>query len=392
MEASKKKLQESADKLRAWAPEEEIRILNCASEDQCVGYRCRCTFQIIFLDDSFQYAIRESQKPVIIQEFPIANQRIQEAMRQLRLKINNKDASSEQPFQSLTNALTSITFSTSWDEKMCLVTMHYSAPILDENSWLEQGDTLVELLSLSQLTARSKKRILRCCKGSPLFLEDTLWLKREQDRWKATLAQDESSSDNMISVKYRKPEDAFCHPNPRVMLQALEWLLSRITFQASQLTGRKKLKLLELYSGCGAHTMPIACSGLVERIVCVELDERLVQSCQVNLELNAIDSSLVRIVSGDAGAWARKCRDEFDLLLVDPPKQGLDATVCDFAVDSGVEHLLYISCGRQALLRDLNLLSQTFEVTDLCLLDLFPGTYSVESLVHLRRKAAGTEC
>jgi tRNA/tmRNA/rRNA uracil-C5-methylase (TrmA/RlmC/RlmD family) len=71
-------------------------------------------------------------------------------------------------------------------------------------------------------------------------------------------------------------------------------------------------------------------------------------------------------------------------LLVDPPRSGLHESVCRLA--AGVMHILYISCGHEALLRDLNILGEMFEVVDCVLLDLFPGTRSVESLVHLQRR------
>ena len=75
-------------------------------------------------------------------------------------------------------------------------------------------------------------------------------------------------------------------------------------------------------------------------------------------------------------------------MLVDPPRQGLDPQVINLAVHGLYKHLIYISCGADALARDLKALSEYFEVADMCLTDLFPRTDSVESLVHLRRKKA----
>ena len=148
--------------------------------------------------------------------------------------------------------------------------------------------------------------------------------------------------------------------------------------------------------------MALAKSGLLEKIVSVELDSRLVQACRANLELNHIlESSEVEIVSDDAGVWARKHasphnhtgahHDDFlsaiDTLLVDPPRQGLDEQVCRMACrQNNFSDILYISCGHEALVRDLHRLAEDFEVIDCTLLDLFPGTYSVESLVHLKRR------
>jgi tRNA/tmRNA/rRNA uracil-C5-methylase (TrmA/RlmC/RlmD family) len=49
-----------------------------------------------------------------------------------------------------------------------------------------------------------------------------------------------------------------------------------------------------------------------------------------------------------------------------------------------------VSCGRHALVRDLGLLGDCFEVSNILLTDLFPRTDSVETLVHLKRKGTVT--
>ena len=77
---------------------------------------------------------------------------------------------------------------------------------------------------------------------------------------------------------------------------------------------------------------------------------------------------------------------QYSVLLVDPPRAGLDHQVCNLAKQGTFEHIIYISCGREALKRDLVELSSLFEVMDCTLIDLFPRTDSVESLVHLKRK------
>ncbi|EED89999.1 RNA methyltransferase, partial [Thalassiosira pseudonana CCMP1335] len=154
-------------------------------------------------------------------------------------------------------------------------------------------------------------------------------------------------------------------------------------------------RLLEMYCGCGAHTIPLAKSALLSEIVAVELDERLANACRRNCRLNGCD----------AAEWAKKTlKDQskqrtntkqpsfnhynnFDILLVDPPREGLDKIVCDLAINKGTfQHVVYISCGRVALLRDLDILCKGgFNVVNLAVIDLFPGTDAVESLVHLRR-------
>ena len=132
------------------------------------------------------------------------------------------------------------------------------------------------------------------------------------------------------------------------------------------------------------------------------MDQRLVDACKENIEINAKDENIsmtpIEVIRGDAGQWAsdyyRKKASgnssdgaDFDVLLVDPPRQGLDEKVIDLAIRvDTIEHVLIISCGHEALVRDLKLLCPHFQIVSCHQLDLFPRTSSVETLVHLQRR------
>jgi 16S rRNA G966 N2-methylase RsmD len=255
----------------------------------------------------------------------------------------------------------------------------------------------------------------------------------------------------VLPVRYEKPETAFYHPNASAMMNALKWMLDRLleiqqhhqknlypprtTHQQQQQRQQRiqshkshGLRLLEMYCGCGAHTVALGKSGMVSKILAIELDSRLVQACVRNVELNSLQL-IVDVRRGDAGRWAKDeeqrlsryrgrqqhevatlainqdelsndgggCIDIdnddddrnvfFNVLLVDPPRQGLDDHVCRMATrGTAFRDFLYISCGHQALLHDLEKLAPTYEVIHCVQLDLFPRTDSIETLVHLRRR------
>ena len=66
---------------------------------------------------------------------------------------------------------------------------------------------------------------------------------------------------------------------------------------------------------------------------------------------------------------------------------GLSKEVKDLAIQGNFEHILYVSCGKDALKGDLKyLVANNFVVVDCTITDLFPRTNSVETLVHLRRQ------
>ena len=76
--------------------------------------------------------------------------------------------------------------------------------------------------------------------------------------------------------------------------------------------------------------------------------------------------------------------EDFDSVLVDPPRSGLDASTRRAVAT--YTHILYISCGPDALKRDLEALASTHEVERFAAFDHFPYTRYVESAVYLRRR------
>ncbi|KAG7345821.1 tRNA uracil-5-methyltransferase [Nitzschia inconspicua] len=457
---SQEKLNQAAERLSsrlASIQQEKVVVIQsfpCQTNDETEAYRCKCSFQILQqqhpVNEEYRchYAIREEQRPVIIDTFPIANRRIQTVMRQFRDDILNTSASNQDNFSFISPSLTSCTLSTSWKHDMdCILTLHYNQPI-EVNEWKRQARQLCSILQLRQVNGRSKGLWVSATPsaqqhlsddgkdphGSYNTLRDTVYMIRirrqsihcndtnEITSWEVTLNNNSNDNDantttnsrtsttgtTIIPVLYEKSETAFFHPNPNAMTKALQWMLQRLQYiqqvPQQQQAPSKTMSLLELYCGCGAHTVALARTGLVQRIVAVELDVRLVQACQHNVALNGVQD-IVTVLSCDAGQYSKNSGSKkqptsdvgssmdatsYDILLVDPPKQGLDMAVCDMALqqqeEKTLQHILYISCGHQALLRDLQRLSPQYQVVDCCQLDLFPGTYSIETLVHLQRK------
>lgn len=397
VEHSKGKLKEAANDLQQPMDNKlSITMVPCQSKEETYGYRCVCTFQLLKKDEKFHYAMRHNKEPLILEtnnSFPIATTRIQRAMEALLGSLNDEE--------SLSMHVTSVSFASSWSEASpdCIVTLMYGQPIADQQLWKTSAKSVCHTLQLTKLIGRSKGRIVSVSRMEEHdYLEDTVYLyQTEGNVSRATLSRDKVRGDNcVVEVYYQKPETAFFHPNSRAMINALEWMLRRL----KQCT-EKRSTMLEMYCGCGAHTVAIAKSGLVKSIVAVELDKRLVDACITNCKINGCyekeneeGRTPVHVVQGDASEWAKKSmkskggwyNKDYSVLLVDPPRMGLDEHVCRMACQGPFQDLLYISCGRHALKRDLEALKDVFEVVDCHLLDLFPRTDAVESLIHLKRR------
>ena len=450
---SKCKVEQSADELSSscMLDREIIFTLPCKDENETLTYRCNCTFQIVRDEKNglLCYAMRQNKQACVIgaDYFPIANTRIQNVMRLVLQSFNHREGYIKQdckeskkiPFDLLQANISSVSFASSWNQNLdCIVTFNYDKPIVDNDFGyerellMEQATTLSSKCNITALILRSRKvKIIagwnnqsklpcirdKICLSIPQRLDSSINVTLDEPN------ESFSMNEYHSVVYYEKPQDAFQHPNQNAMIHALKWMLTKLRAIAYEYRQQCKIisdmpsfNILEMYNGCGAHTLPIAKSSLFDAIVTVELDNRLVEACKVNAELNnfivhndekCINENLpteekerktqIHIFQGDAGEFSKKIlkhqnqnknslfNKEYNVLLLDPPRAGLDSKVCHLAKSGTFEHIIYISCGREALKGDLVKLNDTFKVIDCTIIDLFPRTDSVESLVHLKR-------
>jgi 23S rRNA (uracil1939-C5)-methyltransferase len=77
-----------------------------------------------------------------------------------------------------------------------------------------------------------------------------------------------------------------------------------------------------------------------------------------------------------------------DVIVVDPPRKGLDHTALDVIRNANCERLIYVSCNPATLARDLDLLSDRYQIETIQPVDMFPRTMHVETAVILSKKNA----
>jgi 23S rRNA (uracil1939-C5)-methyltransferase len=78
---------------------------------------------------------------------------------------------------------------------------------------------------------------------------------------------------------------------------------------------------------------------------------------------------------------------EADLLVVDPPRSGLQQKACSRVLAGRPQRVLYVSCSAESLARDLEALQCAYRLVAIRLCDLFPHTEHVELAVLLERVA-----
>lgn len=165
--------------------------------------------------------------------------------------------------------------------------------------------------------------------------------------------------------------------SPMSFLQG-NWALNQsvVKLIKDELQPLKNLTLLDLYSGAGNFSLPLAEDA---DVTAVEENSYAVNDGKRNLKINRISS--IRFVRSTAEKFQTK--EHYDIVLLDPPRPGLTKRAMNNVLSIKPERIVYISCNPTTFARDLKILSLTYNIRSVRMIDLFPQTYHIESLAFL---------
>ena len=160
--------------------------------------------------------------------------------------------------------------------------------------------------------------------------------------------------------------------------------LYQITRDFAELNGTQTV--YDLY--CGTGSIGIFVSRNAKKIIGVETIEEAVADAKENAKLNNIQHA--EFFAGDV---IDVCNDEFfaqhgrpDVIITDPPRAGMHEKLVRKIIEIEAPLVVYVSCNPATQARDLNLLSEKYEVTKVQPVDMFPHTHHIENVVQLRRR------
>jgi 23S rRNA (uracil1939-C5)-methyltransferase len=144
---------------------------------------------------------------------------------------------------------------------------------------------------------------------------------------------------------------------------------------------------VDLYAGVGLFSLQLAKS--FDQVCAVEGNRAAANHGLENVRANAVPN--VRFEGVSVEAWLKYKSVELpcpDFVLLDPPRAGAGAQVIERLAAMAAPQISYVSCDPATLARDLRLLlNYGYRIESITALDMFPQTFHVETVVHLR-----TEC
>lgn len=175
--------------------------------------------------------------------------------------------------------------------------------------------------------------------------------------------------------KYRISPDSFFQVNSRTVNK----LYNKVVEYAIE--NEKKDNLVDLY--CGTGTIGIYLSKYFNNIIGIELNKQAVEDAKENAKINGVNN--IEFYAGDVGKIIND-QIKADVIVVDPPRSGLDKRTRDILLKIKANKIVYVSCNPLTLARDIKELDSGYKLWDITLVDMFPNTHHVESVCVLCRK------
>jgi 23S rRNA (uracil1939-C5)-methyltransferase len=139
--------------------------------------------------------------------------------------------------------------------------------------------------------------------------------------------------------------------------------------------------ILDLY--CGTGTIAQLISPKADQVIGVELVQSAVAAAEKNAERNNLANC--HFIAGDVLNVLPDLLDIPDVIILDPPRAGIHPAALAQIAAYRAKYILYVSCNPTALIKDLALLTKTYDIADLSIVDMFPHTPHVECVTLMSK-------
>lgn len=192
------------------------------------------------------------------------------------------------------------------------------------------------------------------------------------------LAGNEKINGTLGKLEFKISPDSFLQLNSSQTIKLYDEVK-----KAGNFTGKEKV--VDLYCGIGSIGLYLADS--VEKIYGVDINKANIKNAKEFALNNGIDNA--EFFCGNILPHLSKFESEgykADVLIVDPPRRGMELQVLNYLQKSKIKKIIYVSCNPSTLAKNINHLQRNYKVSYIQPLDMFPNTANVETVVLLTKR------
>lgn len=208
------------------------------------------------------------------------------------------------------------------------------------------------------------------------ILNDSLSDVVQSDETKILYGQD-FFYEKLLGLEFKVTPFSFFQPNSR----GAEVLYSTVREYIGDI---HDMTVFDLFSGTGTIAQVLA--PVAKQVIGVEIVEEAVEAAKENAARNGLDNC--RFIAGDVFKVLDEIEEMPDVIVLDPPRDGIHPKALPKILNYGVDKIVYISCKVTSLARDLEMIqARGYEVVKAVAVDQFCETVHVETVCLLSKKA-----
>ncbi len=182
--------------------------------------------------------------------------------------------------------------------------------------------------------------------------------------------------EELLGLKFKISEFSFFQTNSL----GAEVLYETVREYIGELSKQEKI-VFDLYSGTGTIAQLMA--PVAKKVIGVEIVEEAVEAARKNAALNGISNC--EFLAGDVLKVLDDIAEKPDMIILDPPRDGIHPKALPKIIAYGVDRIVYISCKPTSLVRDLEVFIENgYEVEKAVAVDQFPWTANVECVIMMQ--------
>lgn len=142
--------------------------------------------------------------------------------------------------------------------------------------------------------------------------------------------------------------------------------------------------IVEAYCGIGAISLFL--HDKAKKVVGIDIEPAAIKDSKYNAKLNGITNCSFKL--GDAASQIRSMinKEPIDILVVDPPRKGIDDSLLEMLCHSSIREIIYVSCNPATLAKNISVLQKKYRLVEVYPFDMFPQTALVETIAVLKLK------
>lgn len=182
--------------------------------------------------------------------------------------------------------------------------------------------------------------------------------------------------EELLGLKFKISPESFFQTNSR----GAERLYSIVRDFLGDVSSKV---VFDLY--CGTGTIGQIVAKKAKRVLGIEIVEEAVKSANENAKLNSLNNC--HFIAGDIAKVIKTVDEKPDVIILDPPRPGVHPTALDYVIKFNAPSIIYVSCNPKTLITDLRVLMDSgYSLEKVKLMDMFPQTHHVETVIKLSKK------